>query len=122
MSEKAFFRNRQTGDLGWLVEENGQKFIQLDRPNKELRPYAEHSWKEEDPKRPLSRRQLGMLTFEYDRILCRFLGRAHQSRKEWTDLSNEQQNAWMDNGPKDGSIRERMWLAAQQELEDYTGE
>ena len=123
--ERLWYRNRRTGDLGYLEERDGKTVIHLDRigdDDANIRPFVESDWQPEEIRRPLTCHQVAILTWESDKNLCRMLGRGHESRKEWLSLSDADRMQWMSFGPEDGGIRDRLYDAITDSLKGDTGE
>jgi hypothetical protein len=112
-----WFRHHLTGDKGFLVEENGERFIQYDRgPNvKERVPFNEKNWKPEEDQRPLTKFQMGHLAYECDLALCKVAGIGPRNRKEWISMSDGDRATWTANGPPKTaeSMRHMIWAALQ---------
>lgn len=112
-----WFRHYLTGDKAFLVEENGERFIQYDRgPNVNQRmPFNERIWNPVEDERPLTKFQMGHLAYQCDLALCKVASIGPRTRKEWLNLSDGERATWTANGPpKDGdSMRKMMWAALQ---------
>jgi hypothetical protein len=118
---KVFYRSSKDGELGWMVERDGRKLIQLNRPNEEvLRHYTEAEWIPEMEHRPLSKAALGRVCFESDQALCRALGIHEATQKTWLDLTDKQRIAWMTKGPTRDAARSALWQGIQMLMEPMT--
>lgn len=118
---KQWYRSSSDGELGWMVERGGQKYIQLNRPNEEiLRPWSGGAhWVPEVEHRPINRAQLAKVCFEADRSLCQALGIYEPAKKEWASLTDKERIMWMEKGPK-GPERSAVWIALNHVLEPLT--
>jgi hypothetical protein len=94
------YRDKDSGDLGYLVRRDGKTWIKLDRVGQEiLRPFRDGKWTAEVEHRPLTRYHAGCVTFEADKALCRALGVADLGRRDWLSLTDDKRNDWIENGP-----------------------
>lgn len=106
------FRRRSDGQLGFMVERHGARFIRLDRPGEEiLSPYNENIWVAEEHERPMARAQVSRIAFDADRSYCRAMGELSIARQEWHGLSDKDRIAWVDNGPPEGTKRREIYEA-----------
>jgi hypothetical protein len=123
VTDKAYYRSRATGDLGYLVEREGKTWVKLDRAGPEtLKEFAEQQWIVEEHRSPLNPQQLGKLTYEIDQLLCRAVGRGQEAKQDWIAKQNEEQQEWVDVGPCDDGIRDDLFDAVVGVLRRYTGE
>ena len=122
--EKTWVRHRLTGDLGWLVKENGVTKVHLDRLIVNLKDYRPSEWKIDHQKRPMTRYQLAQVAFEADKMLCRSLG-IQQSTQRWETMSWEDRGRWRDQGPaaRGGkpSPRQTLWSAIMEGMKEFVG-
>lgn len=119
--DREYYRSSQDGELGWVVDRGGVRYIQLNRPMEEiLRPWnGGANWVPEVERRPINKAQLAKVCFEADRALCHALGIVDQSKKEWASLTDIERIRWMEKGPK-GTERGAVWLAIHHVLEPLT--
>lgn len=104
--ERVYYRHRMTGDLGYMVKENGKDAIRLDRPMERLiRAFDVNNWLPEKEARKMSLAQVAQICFEADRKLCFFLGEHELARREWVNLTDEQRIAWINRGPARPEVR-----------------
>lgn len=97
---RRWYRDKQTGQLGYMVERHGREMIKLDRPAQDLvEPFNAGKWEPISSDRPVSRAQVARIAFEADRALCRMLALHGEARKEWLSLSDKDRIAWVANGP-----------------------
>lgn len=117
--ERQYFRHATTGDLGWLVEEDGKAYIRLDRPggDEQLRPFRKLDWLPEHEHRPLSRAAIAHVAFDADRALAKALGLHDTVRKSWHDLSDGERTKWVENGPASPAVRKALRAAILAALE-----
>lgn len=109
---RVWYSHVKTGDLGWMVVQDGEKYIRLDRPNQEiLKPFRPALWREERAYRPLTRHQLAVIAFEADKKLCLALGLQDKARKDWLNLTADERIAWMDHGPTKPAERATLYKA-----------
>jgi hypothetical protein len=111
-----WFRHHLTGDKGFLVEENGERFIQYDRgPTvKERVPFNERNWSPEEDQRPLTKFQIGNLAYECDLAVGRIGVVGPRDRKPWLNMTDAERSTWTANGPpKSEPMRRMMWEAVQ---------
>lgn len=122
MARKKWYRHRQSGQRGYLVETPEGPKIRVDNEAMEIiRPISE-GWDEEAELPPINDRQIRIVAFEADRALCQMLGMYGEARKEWIDLRDEERLKWIAKGPPErsdiGSIfRRRLWECITEELE-----
>jgi len=109
-----WFRHRETGDKGFLVEVDGKQMIQYDRgPHvKQQVDYRESQWEEQVDIRVLTPAQLGRLAYECDRALCDIARLVQRTPKAWMDLRDGEREAWTKNGPPRGHRERRMLFEA----------
>lgn len=104
---KTWYRSTVTGDRGYLVEEDGVQYIDLDRPMEQVRRrYDAKEWMVDKDDRPLNVSQMAQIPFAADSALCRVLGYHHKHKGEWANLSDQQRIAWIQDGPETGVRRE----------------
>jgi len=99
---KRYFRHRQTGDRGFLVEVNGEARMQYDRGSNghaEQVKYNEHQWQAEEDEKPITWFQVGQVAWEADAALCRLAGVGPRTRKPWLSLRDSERQDWIKNGP-----------------------
>lgn len=123
--QRVYYRSTKDGELGWMVERDGARYIQLNRPMEEvLRFYNENEWIPETEHRPVSRAALGRVCYEADVALCRALGLHGATQKTWLDLTDKQRIAWMKRGPGEqhDAARRALWQAIQMVMEPLTRE
>lgn len=114
-------RNKQTGDLGYLVKRSGKIVVRLDRPNQEiLRPYSVGEWQDEDTQRPLATIHVARVAFEADRALLAVLGDHSRASKTWTQLTDSERVRWLNGGPTDRTERSAVYRAILGALEPFT--
>ncbi len=121
MSDAKKYRSAQDGELGTLVERDGNQYVKLNRPHEEILRHFNggNGWIPEVENRPISRAQLGFVCFEADKALRQVLGDYSGAKKTWQDLSDKQRILWMDEGPKSAE-RSAVWKAIQMILEPLT--
>lgn len=107
---RRYFYHATTGDKGFLVEVDGQQFIQYDRGAKvnERVPYREGQWREEVDHKPLTKFQIGQLAYECDLALRRIARVGPRDPKEWLALRDGERSAWTENGPPKADTERRM--------------
>lgn len=116
--ERILYRDKQTGDLGYLVRRNGQDRIRLDRPGQEIIRKLE-DFDEENEFRPYNLHQVAVLAFESDKHLARMQGNHGDSRREWMNLREEERIRFMQHGPKGGGLRGELWSAIMDVLKPH---
>lgn len=117
-SERRYYRNARTGDLGYLVERDGKDVIRYDRPNEEiLRPYRQDEWIVEREHRKLTAAQIAHVAFEADKKLCLFIGLPNQANREWLSMKDEERIRWIKDGPSSGLARMHLFGAIKFALE-----
>lgn len=122
VAEKLWYRNTRTGDLGYLVEEGeGKCHIHLDRFSDDaIRPFTPGLWEPEEVRKPLTRYQCAWIAFETDKLLCRMIGKPTESKKEWLNLTDAARTQFAASGPDDGGIRDFLFDAIMQSLEEFS--
>ena len=111
-----YYRHTTTGDRGYLVVEDGQTRIRLDRPGEVVSKKLDSNWEPETEKRPLLRYHLWKLTFEADRELCKALGQHSVARGDWLDMSDQERISWGTRGPR-GEVRRKLFDAIVKAME-----
>ncbi len=122
---RLYYRNKQTGDLGYLIDSFGKPSIRLDRGGPDdinTRPFIEGEWEPEDVRKPLTRHQVALLCFKADQELCKLIGKGHEARREWLSLSDGDRQKWVALGPDDDGIRDDMFGAIMKAMEGHAGE
>lgn len=118
--ERVYYRDIQTGDLGYMVRREGKACIRLDRPLQEIiRPYRKNQWKPDVEHRPLTKFQVTRIAFEADRQLCLTLGLHDKAKREWMSLTDEQRIAWSDGGPTDKVERVKLYRSVMKALSPF---
>lgn len=102
-AKRQWFRSRIDGNLGFLVERNGRKYIQLNR-NAEViqKPYNENDWDPQASPHRFNVHQIGRVAWEADKAFCRLcLGLHNEARESWDKISPERRERWLREGPSD---------------------
>lgn len=118
---KDYVRSTQTGDLGWLVQRDGQTFVQLDRAHEELIPYREGSWKPDRSVHPFTLWQVAQIAHAADRQLCLYIGLPADSKKSWYDLKEAERSKWMSAGPEGPELRKELYKSIRSLFDPLTG-
>ena len=108
--ERTLYRDKQTGDLGYLVRRNGRDLIRLDRPGQEIIRKLE-DFDEENEFRPYNLHQVATLAFESDKLLAKMQGNHTESRREWMSQPEHERIRFMQHGPKEGGLRGELFAA-----------
>lgn len=120
-SQRKLVRDKQSGDLGYLVKRSGKLMVRLDRPAQEiLRPYSEHGWQDEEQLLPLSQLAVARVAFEADRALCASLSMHEHAKKSWQRLTDSERHRWLDKGPVAPLERSTLYRAITSALKEYT--
>jgi len=107
---RVYYRDTQTGDLGWLVKRGGKTMVKLDRPMQDLvRPFRKTVWQADAQHRPLTKHQVTRVAFEADKMLCLALGMHSKAKAEWESLTDQQRIEWVEQGPSDRVERVRLY-------------
>lgn len=111
---RRWFRHRDTGDKGFLVEVDGRQMIQYDRgPDvKQQVSYRQGEWEEQIDVRLLSAHQLGRLAYEADLALRDIARLGSRELKPWVNLRDGERAAWTANGPPRSDMERRMLYEA----------
>jgi hypothetical protein len=118
---RRYFRNAQTGDLGYMVRRLGVDHIKYDRPYDDSTvKYRDGDWNEELHAEPMSRGQAVRAAFEADRVLCAALGLHVLAKKEWASLKPGERVDWLKNGPKGPDPRPILYAVIMKALEPST--
>ena len=105
------YRHRKSGALGHRYGPSIMVPVP-DFPDKTIE-FKEDEWEECAPTRPLGRMQIGHITYEADRLLCRFVG---ETSKQWESLSDKRKQNWVKKGPGKPEIRRSVWLSLTETL------
>jgi len=90
------YRSTTTGDKGFMMEVDGKKYIELDRPSQQVRRlYKEKDWIKEDEHRPLLPQQIGRIHFEAQKYLLIAVGDPEGHKMDWLMMQNQDRNDWM---------------------------
>lgn len=107
--EREYYRDVRTGDRGYVVIEDGNKCIKLDRPmHSVVRAYREQDWTPDKETRPMTEAQCAQVAFAADVLLCKFLGHQALGKREWLLMKDSERIEWVKNGPASG-VRKRLW-------------
>lgn len=119
--QREWYRDRDSGDLGWLVRREGKSMIRLDRPMQEIiKPFRKNKWELEKQSRPMNKFQVTQVAFEADRKLCLVLGLHDKARREWLSLSDNQRIEWEREGPTSPLSRMTLYRAIKKALAPLT--
>ncbi len=90
MAGKAY-RSTDTGDRGFMVTENGKKYIVRDTPARPVkRPYKEKEWVLESEHRPLLPQQTAKIVFDAEKAFLIALGHQDGHKMDWAMMTNAQ--------------------------------
>jgi hypothetical protein len=116
--ERAYYRDKDTGDLGYIVRRGGTDVIRLDRPFQEIVATFTSSsgqplprWVPEVALKRLNDHQVGKVAFEADKQLCFSLGLHEEARKEWMNLTDKERIRFLNKGPKGDPLRRDLYQA-----------
>lgn len=116
-SERVYYRDARSGDLGWMVRRQGQDMILLDRPNQELlRLYRPTDFVKDVSKRDLSALQMARVAFEADKWLRYFQGEPMALKDDWLDLREDDRIRFTNEGPVSAK-RAKLYRAVLKALE-----
>lgn len=115
------YQSQSTGNRGYLVMEDGKQKVRLDRPDEEIIVPFDGTWSRLKEHRPLSRYHLTHVAFVADRALLKALGKHAEARIEWESLTPEERRDWMELGPEDDGVRERLYNKVLEALEELGG-
>lgn len=116
-----YFRHRQTGERGYLVQRDGEVMIKMDTgPQGAEKRFVRHFWVPDAEHRPLTRTEIGRVLYESDIAVCRMLHiEQGRRRPEWGLLSHDKQQKWALEGPKEPR-RRAAWAALLEVFLPYT--
>lgn len=122
--ERQWYRNRQTGDLGYLVRRDGKDVICYDRGagtiGEMTRPISS-DWVAEPVRKLVSVTALSRIAFEADKALCWALGLHEQAKKEWLSLPEKERLQWLKEGPAEPQPRADLYEKIHEALARYSG-
>jgi hypothetical protein len=106
MSDKIWFRHRTTGELAYLLEQNGIKKLKPNRPNDPTvydlpiqgTDGSFGAWELAKEKRVLNKHQIATVAYAADYYLCKAIGVF--GNKDWMNLKDEDRISFVNNGPK----------------------
>lgn len=110
--DRAYFREKTTGEIGYVVTRNGQEVIRLDGPVETIR-VKDFRWEPRPTAQPLKKAWVGQVCFEADRGLARFIGMPGQVHLKWHELRDVERTRWMESGPQKNPLRRKLWQAIQ---------
>jgi len=114
-SERVWFRHRQNGQLGYLIERDGKTKIRLDRASDPyaIRPYNPDEWLPMVTHTRVPRQAVAAIQWAADRALLRALGAHREAGRDWHGLTDAQRVEFMDKGPGKlhGEERRKVWEA-----------
>ncbi len=100
------YRSTTTGDRGYLVEVDGKKYIDLDRPSHSSRRlYKERDWIKEDEHRPLLPQQIWHVYFQAEKYLRIALGDPKGNKMDWMMMDNNTRGEWVREEPEHRLLR-----------------
>jgi hypothetical protein len=111
---RTYYRNVATGERGYMVQRHGADHMKWDQPGHDrTQLFKADDWVLEAVSRQMAAHEVAQIAFEADRRFQRALGKLMDSRTEWVDLSNDERNRFIKEGPrcKPGSKRSRLWVA-----------
>lgn len=112
-------RSRSDGQLGFVVEHEGQKMVRLDRGQRigaEIRlvPYDENQW-QPAPRDKLAAMGVARVAYDADRALR--LARGQYGIPNWIDL-RDQGRSWLNGPPGDADDeRKALYVAIKKVIE-----
>lgn len=120
-SERTYYRSSLDGQRGYLVKRGGVECIRLDRPAQELIEKLDASWRLDSQAYPITPHRAAKIAFVADRELCGAIGKYTESKVDWLDLPEKQRIAFMEDGPGDDGIRDKLFQAVMGTLKELTG-
>lgn len=121
-SERVYYRSTHDGQRGYMVRRNGIEAIRLDRPMEELIRELNDGWKRDEESYPLNPHRLAKIAFVADRELAAAIGdRIEPREREWIDLSERERIRFLNDGPDEGGIRDKLHLAIVECLKELAG-
>jgi hypothetical protein len=99
--DRVYYRNRDTGELAYLVRFGDKTKLRLNRPNELVIVRLDlNRWFEDDHKGyDLQPMQRALVALEADKALCRLLGLPVLAKRDWARLRDTERIAWLENGP-----------------------
>ena len=97
-----------------MVKRHGADHMKWDQPATDrTQLFRADDWVQEQTSKKMAAHEVAQVAFEADRRFQRALGKLMNSRVEWIDLSNDERNRFILEGPKckPGSKRQRLWVA-----------
>lgn len=102
--ERTYYRDATTGDLGWMVRRKGVAHIHLDRAlDKIERKYVPEHWVLDREPVPFTLGQVAQIQFAADCKVCYYTGKMQLSRRQWSNIPEEERLKFMKDGPDDKS-------------------
>lgn len=115
-------KNRVTGELAELVEQQGFYFVEFARNGaKTRRTFKPAEWEVIEKPRPFRLAQLAGISYAADQELMFLLG-SEKKRKKWHELQQNERVAWIEDGPNKPLIRRKLWEAIMAALSPLTRE
>lgn len=90
------YRSTTTGDLAFVIERGGKKYMRYDRPEQKIEVlYKEKEWVEDNEHRPMLPHQIAIIKFMAEKYLRTALGDQQGRKMQWEMMDNVDKNAWI---------------------------
>jgi hypothetical protein len=121
VSEREYYKHKDTGDRAYLIERDGETLIKLDTgPNGPERPFIKSQWIRDVDHRPYTRHAIARVAYAADLELVRVLGIHEPRRKDdFMSMSQKEAEFWMFKGPTH-PLRRSVWFGIMSELLPYS--
>ena len=110
-SERKYFRDATSGDLGYLIRAGGKDVIRLDRPFEVILHPMTGRWVPEHSHAQFSKFQVAIIAYEADRALLQAMGKYQEAKKEYASMREKDRIDWMKFGPKEDDLRKDLFCA-----------
>jgi hypothetical protein len=99
--QRQWFSHARTADRGYLVIRDGVDHMKYDQPNMDRTiPYVEGDWRKDELPQKMTKLELAKVCHAADQQLCLAMHLYPEKRKDWKQLTGDEQRAWMAVGPK----------------------
>lgn len=103
------------------MKRDGKECIKLDRPTQDITVPLDGTWRLDNQSYPMTVHRAAKIAFVADRELCGAIGEYMASKVDWLDLREKERIAFMEDGPGDEGIRDKLFLAVMGVLKELTG-
>lgn len=120
-SERVYYRSNVDGQRAYVVRRNDEECLRLDRPGEELLRAKDGTWTLDAQAYPMTAHQAAKIAWVADKALCACIGEHQESKRDWLSTPEKERIRFMKEGPDEGNVRDKLYLAIMKCLKDFTG-